>query len=157
MGAILAGIGVKDYVYAALILALIGSFALYTHHERVIGANEALAPVAVLAQKAQVAVSVGTAIAAGTEKDNGNAYKAAVAAPRPADLGIVCHGSGSGAVPKTDTGSPAGTGQPAADRGVGPAFDPSGAVLQRAAAADAQITYLQGRVKELEAQMESSP
>lgn len=157
MAALLAGIGIKDYVYTALIALLIGGFAYYTHHERVIGANEALAPVAVLAQKAQVAVAVGTAIAAGTEKDNGNAYKAAVAAPRPAGLGIVCHGSGSGAVPEAVAGSPAGAGQPAAVGGSGPAFDPSGAVLQRAAAADAQITYLQGRVKELESQMESSP
>lgn len=156
MGALLAAIPLKDYVYGGIIAALLIAFGVYTHHERVVGANEALAPVAVLAQKAQVAVAVGTAVAADTEKDNGNAYKAAVAAPR-SDLGIVCRNASRGAVPQAAAGVAAAAGQPAADSGSGSAYDPSGAALQRAAEADAQIVYLQGRVHELEAQMEKSP
>ena len=156
MGALLAGIGIKDYVYAGLILALIASFGLYTHHERVVGANEALAPVAVLAHKAQVAVAVGTAVAVETEKDNAKDYDqraAHIAAP----IGIVCYNPGSGAVPEADTLVAPGVGDLTADAGAGQHFDPSGAVLDNDGKAEAQIIYLQGRVAELKAQMENSP
>jgi hypothetical protein len=159
MSALLAGIGLKDYVYAGLIAVLIAGFGVYTYHERTIGADEALAPVAVLAQKAQVVVAVGTAVATLTEKDNGNAYKAAVAAPVvPLAAGLVCHSAaGSSDVPKAAAGGTAAAGQPAAVAGSAASFDPSGPALQLAHAADAQVTYLQARVRELEAQMESSP
>jgi hypothetical protein len=158
MSALLASIGLKDYCYAALIAALLGGFALYTHHERVIGADEALAPVAVLAQKAQLQVAVSTAVAQSTEKDNAQAYVAAVAAPGPAALGIVCHSAaGSSEVPQADTGGTAATGQPTVDAGIALAYDPSGPALQLARDADAQITYLQARVHELETQMAASP
>ena len=157
MGALLAGIGVKDYVYAALIVVLLVGFGVYTHHERVIGADEALAPVAVLAQKAQLQTAVGSAVAAATEKDNANAYTAARAAPAPAALGLVCHNAGSSEVPETVGVVATRIGVQPTVGGSGPSFDPSGPALQRAREADAQIVYLQGRVRELETQMESSP
>lgn len=155
---LLAGIGIKDYVYAGIIAAVVGAFAYYTHHERVIGADEALAPVAVLANKAKVEVAVGTAVAQSTETDNAKTYTAVIAAPAVPDLGIVCHyDTGRSDVPEAAASAPAPAGEPTLDSGVGPAFDPSGAILQRARDADAQVTYLQGRVHELEAQMVASP
>ena len=159
MTALLALIPLKDWIYCGIIAALLVGFGVYTHHERVIGADEALAPVAVLAQKATLQVAVGTANAAATEKDNGKNFTAAVAAPAPAPVGIVCRheAAGSGQLPEAGPSVTAAAGQPAADSGGGPAFDPSGAILQRAHDADAQITYLQARVVELETQMEASP
>lgn len=155
MGAILAGIGIKDYCYAAVIAAVIGAFTWYTIHERNIGADEALAPVAVIAHKAEVQVAVGTAIAKSTEKDNGIDYVTALAAPAVPDTGLVCHsGAGSREVPQADASSAPGADRQAPDSG---GFDPSGPVLTDARDADAQIAYLQGRVIELESQMNSSP
>lgn len=155
---LLAGIGIKDYLYGAAILAIIGGFAYFIHHERVIGADEALAPVAVLANKAQVQVAVGGAVAQSTETANAKQFDEATAAPVPVDLGLVCHSDASGsAVPEAGTGTEAAAGEPAPVGGSSAAFDPSGAVLEVGRAADAQIAYLQGRVLELENQMKASP
>lgn len=156
MEALLAGIGIKDYLYAAAIAALLGGFALYTHHERVIGANEALAPVAVLAEKSKVQVAVGTAVAETTEKTNAKDYDTAVARP-VAPIGIVCYNPRSRDLPEADTLVAPGVGEPTIDTGAEERFDPSGPVLANDALAEAQIGYLQGRVHELEAQMRASP
>lgn len=40
MGALLALIPTKDYIYAGLIAALLIAFGVYTHHERTIGADQ---------------------------------------------------------------------------------------------------------------------
>lgn len=158
MGALLASIGIKDYVYGALIVAIIAAFAFYTHHEREIGIDEALAPVSVLANKAATTVAVGTAVAKITEKDNAHAYTAATAAPAPASLGIVCHSAArSGDVPQAVAVAAPGAGNGAVDGGSSAAYDPSGAALKLGADTDAQVTYLQARVKELEDQMTASP
>lgn len=157
MGALLAGIGVKDYVYGALIASLLAGFGLYTWHERDVGKDEALAPVEVLAHKAELKVAVATAVAQSTEKDNAQAFNAAVAAPPPAALGIVCRDASSSDVPEAVGVVATRIGIPAVDGGSGPAFDPSGAILERARQVDAEVTYLQGRIHELETQMESAP
>ena len=164
MGALLALVPLKDWVYCGAIVALLTGFGLYTHHERTIGANEALAPVAVIAHKAEIKVAVGTAVAQSTEKDNGSEYLQAVANPPPASVGIVCHrDAGSSDVPQAGAVQPATVGEPAIDSSGGREsraagyYDPSGEVIERAIKADAQITYLQGRVKELETQMSNSP
>lgn len=156
MGALLAAIPLKDYVYGAIIIALLTAFGVYTHHERVVGADEALAPVAVIAHKAQVAVAVGTAVATATEKDNAKDYDQR-AAHTAAPIGIVCYNPSSSAVPEADTVVAPGVGDLTADTGEGQHFDPSGAVLDNDGKAEAQIIYLQGRVAELKAQMENSP
>ena len=158
MLALLKLIPLKDYLWAALVAGLLVWFNVHNHNERAAGAQEALAPVAVLAQKVKTEVAVGTAVAQTTESSNAQKYKAAVAAPAPRYLGIVCHrDTGSSAVPEANPGVTTPAGIPADDSGGGPGYDPSPAALERAAQADAQITYLQGRVKELEAQMEASP
>lgn len=157
MPAFLASIGVRDYIYAGLIAALIGGFAYYTHHERVIGADEALAPVAVLAHKAEVQVAVAAAVATITEKDNAQAYTAAVSRPAPAALGIVCSNPGRSPVSEADTIVAPGVGDLTADVPSSADYDPSGATLKLGATVDAQVTYLQGRIRELESQMESAP
>lgn len=155
MPAFLAAIPLKDWIYCGAIVALLGGFALYTHHERAIGADEALAPVAVVAHKAEVQVAVATAVAQSTEKDNASTYAAAIAAaPAVPALGIVCHDTRSSEVPEAAASSAPGTDRSAPDSG---SYDPSGSVLTDAARADAQIAYLQGRVHELEAQMADSP
>jgi hypothetical protein len=142
----------------AAALAAGGGVLAYNHHERDIGKQEVLAPIAVLAQKAQIKVTTGAAVAQSTEVKNAQTYTAALAAPAVRDLGIVCHSdAGSGEVPTTVAVTATRIGNNAVDGGTGPAFDPSGAILQRAHDADAQITYLQGRVQELEAQMNAAP
>lgn len=158
MGALLALVPLKDWIYCGIIVALLAGFGVYTHHERVVGADEALAPVAVLAQKAQLQIAVGTVKAADTEKENGDQFNAASSAPVADVPHIVCRqAAGSSDVSKASTGIAAAAYKPAVDSGSGPAFDPSGAILKRAAEADAQVTYLQQRVIELQTQMGSSP
>lgn len=154
---LLAGIGIKDYVYAGIIAAIVGAFAYYTHHERVIGADEALAPVAVLAQKSELKVAVAAAVAQSTEKDNAQSYTATVSLLPVPVVGLVCHDTGRSDVPPASAVAAADVGEPAAVVPSGPAFDPSGAILKLGADADAEITYLQARVHELESQMESAP
>lgn len=159
MGALLALIPIKDWIYGSIIVGLLAGFGIWIHKHDTKIVDEALAPVAVLAQKAQIQVAVGTAVAQSTETANAKSYDETVAAPAPADLGLVCHSeaASSGIVSQTGTGTEAAVGEQTADSGNGSAFDPSGAILQRAAEADAQIMYLQGRVTELENQMKASP
>lgn len=157
MPTFLAAIPLKDWIYCGAIAALLGGFALYTHHERSVGANEALAPVAVVAHKAEVKVAVGTAVAQSTEKDNGKNYDAAVARPAEPAVGLVCVDRSSGEVPEAAASSAPGADRSAADTGEGQSFDPSGPVLTNDSKAEAQIVYLQARVIELETQMANSP
>ena len=62
-----------------------------------------------------------------------------------------------GLVPATAAGAATAASQPSANGGSGLTFDPSGALLTRAREADAQITYLQARIRELEAEMKGAP
>jgi hypothetical protein len=148
----------KVYLYTGLAIALLTWFNIHNANERKIGEDNALVPVAVLAQRAKIQVAAADAAAQTSETDNAKIYVAAIAAPAPKPLGIVCHrDAGSGDMPEAVAVTATRIGVPAVDSGVGPGYDPSGAALKRAAAADAQIAYLQGRVHQLEQQMESSP
>lgn len=149
----------KVYLYAGIVVAVLVWFHVHNVNERTAGAAEAMAPVQVLAQKAQVQVAAGTAVAQSTETTNGQDYLKAIAAPAPAALRIVCyHPSGSsGELPEAVAVTATRIGGSAPDSGSGPGYDPSGAALKRAHDADAEIKYLQGRVHELEQQMVNSP
>jgi hypothetical protein len=148
----------KVYLYAGIVVAVLTWYGVHNHNERAAGAAAALEPVKVLAQKAQVQVARADAAAQTTETDNAKTYTAAIAAPAPKSTGIVCHrDTGSSEVPEAVGVVATRIGNPATDGGEGPGFDPSPAALQRAAQADAEIAYLQGRVRELEQQMLNSP
>lgn len=149
----------KAYLYAAIAVILLGGFFLYRVHEQNIGIRKEAAAVTKVAAKAQAKVTAAAVVAQSTETSNGEAYLAAVAAPSPAPLGIVCHNSrrDDDNVPEAVGVVATRIGSPAPVSGDGPGYDPSGAALKRAAAADAEIAYLQGRVHELETQMLSSP
>jgi hypothetical protein len=148
----------KVYLYAGIVVAVLTWYGIHNHNERAAGAAAALEPVKVLAQKAQVQVAAGTAVAQTEETQNAEKFTAAVAAPAPKSLGIVCHrDANSSEVPEAVGVVATRIGNNAVDSGVGPGYDPSGAALERAREADAEIAYLQGRVHELEQQMLNSP
>lgn len=148
----------KVYLYAGIAAAVLVWFNVHNHNIRVAATAEALEPVKVLAQKAQIQVATGTAVAQTTETDNAQKFTAAIAAPAPKSTGIVCHrDTGSGELPEAVAVTATRIGSPASDSGEGPGFDPSPAALERARLADAEIAYLQGRVHELEQQMLNSP
>lgn len=151
MGALLALVPVKDWIYGGLIVALLAGFGIYTVHERHEGAAKIEAADA---RTAAVAVTKDKAIeaAAQTASNNiGETYEKAVAIPAIADLGISCvrnFAPASGQLPKTaDSGS--GAAQAAPVVGSSPAFDPSGPTLTVGRDDDALIAALQHQVKVL--------
>lgn len=149
----------KVYLYAGIVVAVLVWFHVHNVNERNAGADAALEPVKVLAQKAQIQVATGTAVAQTTETDNGKAYLEAVASPPPAPLRIVCYNprASSSELPEAVAVTATRLGGSTPNSGDGPGYDPSGAALERARKADAEIKYLQGRVHELETQMVNSP
>ena len=148
----------KVYLYAALAAAVLAWYGVHNYNERAAGAATALEPVKVLAQKAQIQVAKADAAAQTTETDNAQKYTTAIAAPAPKSTGIVCHrDTGSSDVPEAVAVTATRIGSPAPDSGGGSSYDPSGPALERARQADAEITYLQGRIHELEQQMVNSP
>lgn len=159
MLALLKLIPLKDWVYGGIIAALLVGFGVYTHHERVIGETKEVAAVTKVADKAEAKVTAANVAAQTTETTNAKTYDQTVAAPPVLDLGVVCQRIHAGSDQVSQAGSvpTSGVGEQQADSTVGPSFDPSGAALTRGLDADAQITYLQGRVHELEKQMEDSP
>jgi hypothetical protein len=150
----LKSIPAKDWLYIAAIAALL----VFGLHERHVGAAKVIARATQAQAVAVKKVDTAQTGAASTEKQAGVVYvEKAVRIPAIGDIGVVCKRSGGGQVPATAGSQPAAAHQQPADGGAGPAFDPSGALLRRAAAADAQIAYLQARVKLLEHEMESAP
>lgn len=150
---------IKGYLYAALAAALLVGFLWYRSHEQNIGVQKEATKVTAVATKAQAKVTAGAVIAQTTETENGQKFTAAIAAPAPKPLGIVCHNDSrdDDQVPEAVGVVATRIGVPASDSGSGPGYDPSGAALERAREADAEIAYLQGRVHELEQQMVNSP
>jgi len=81
MPALLALIPVKDWIYAGIIAALLGTFAWYTHHERVIGE-----------QKIETADKKVADAAAATQTKIGETYAQTLATPpAPAPVVRLCH------------------------------------------------------------------
>lgn len=159
MLAFLKLIPIKDWLYGSIIVALLGGFAWYTHHERQMGATKLETAVTQVANRAEAAVVAANTAAQTAERQSAKVYVKTVIAPAPRNIGLVCHrtDAGSGAVPEAHTVAGAGAGKPAANSGSAATFDPSGGALEVGAKADAQIAYLQRRVHELEAQMEHGP
>jgi hypothetical protein len=152
MLALLKLIPIKDYIYGAIIAALLVFIGICKHDHTVVK------EVKQIGTAAQAVVKTDDATAEKTETQSALIYKQAVVIPAVGDVGIECvRDSSSGALPAPVAGTGAAASQPAADSGGGPQYDPSGAALTRARAADAQIAYLQRRVKELEAQMNAAP
>ena len=152
MGALLSLIPGRVWLYGALAAVLLGLGIHYKHLE-----NE-VHNTAVVAKAAIATVKKDDATAQSTEIQSALIFKQAVSIPAVGDIGVECvrHAGGS-ALPAANAVTGTSTGKPASDRGAGPAYDPTGAALTRANAADAQIAYLQRRVKELETQMNNAP
>ena len=153
MGALLSLIPGRVWLYGLLAAVLIGFGIHYKHLESKVHDT------AIVAQAAIAAVKIDNATAQSTETQSAIIYKQAILIPTVGDLGVSCvrQHAGGGALPPAGAGSGATAGGPATDGAVGPPYDPSGAALTRARAADAQIAYLQRRVKELETQMNNAP
>lgn len=151
MGALLGMIPFKDWIYGAIIVALIAFGLHYKHLETEVHQT------AVVAKAAIVEVKKDTQVAQSTETTNALIYKQAVAIPAVADLGVVCKRTGGGTLPAPSAAAVPAAGNATPDSGVGPAYDPTGPALTRARSADAQIAYLQGRIAELEAEMKGAP
>lgn len=146
-------LSLKEWLVIAALLALFfGGVWLYRHGEHRIEAQDARITKA--AQETDKRVAAAAQV---TETQSAIIYKQAVAIPAVADIGIVCHAPSRSVVPPAVPGAAATTNNATADGGSGPTFDPSGAILTRAAQADAQIEYLQRRIKELETEMNGAP
>jgi len=140
-------------VFYGILASLLLAFGIHYKHLE----NE-VQRTAVVAKAAQDDVKKVDATAQSTETQSVLLYKA-VLIPAVGDIGISCvrHTTGGSPLPATNTiaGTPVGSTTP--NSAVGPEYDPTGAALTRAKAADAQIAYLQRRVKELETQMNGAP
>lgn len=148
---ILSGFTVKDGIYGIIIAAL-GVFLWHYH-----SLQNQVDTAKVVAASAKQVVQVDQSAAKTSETQSAIIFKQAVSIPAVADLGVVCRRAGGSQVPAADPVAAAPARVQPADSGVGPAYDPSGALLSRAHAADAQIAYLQRRVLELETQMRNAP
>jgi hypothetical protein len=162
---LLSLIPIRDYLWGGLVVVLSIFIGVEWHrhnvHEQQLGQQVVLAQDALKAAQVQKKVAAGTAAATTTETSNAKTYEAKVAAPVQPAPSIVCKRTASppagSIVPEAGAGVAPGTDQHPTVGGDGPAFDPTGPLLERAKLADAQIAYLQGRILELEKQMKDSP
>ena len=153
MLALLKLLSPKEWLVAAGFIAILGGLGWVYHR----GEQHVEAQDAKLAALDQHKIATAEAAANTTESQNALIWKQAVSVPAVSDLGIVCKSASSSVVPQANKGTGATAGDAANISGEGPTFDPSGALLTRAAQADAQITYLQNRVRELETLMNATP
>ena len=139
---------------------LVGGFLtwLIVHERNIEHAKDATVDARAVTH-ANTAVAKDDATAATEESHNAIIYEKAVAVPAVGDIGVLCQRTARGRVPLSapDAGKTASAGNAAADSTVGPGKDISGAILTRAHDAVAQILYLQGRIAELEKQMNDAP
>jgi hypothetical protein len=158
MPALLALIPSKDWVYAGIIAAMLALFGWYTVHERSVEHAKDIAAAVKIVAKDNAIVAADDSHAQTTETSSAIIYKQAVAVPAVADLGIVCERPArSVSLPAADAIAATSVGNDPAISPTGRSFDPSGDLLTRAAQADAEISYLQRRVAELEKQMNDAP
>jgi hypothetical protein len=149
---------IKLYSYLAVILLAAGLFGGYTLHERHVQHAKDIAAAARVVAKDNAIVAADDSHAQTTETQNALIYKQVVSIPAVADIGLVCErAAGSVPLPSADAVATAPTRDDAAQRGVRPSYNPSGAILTRARDADAEIAYLQRRVAELKKQMNDAP
>ena len=144
---------IRVYVYAACAAIILGAAAWYTYHERSVGANKEVAVVEKASAKQEVIEQKATATAAASEVTASTIYDETNRSPPPAALPIECVRHDTSRVQVQHPSAASGTAavdQPATDSAVGPEYNPSGPALERGKEADAQIAYLQARVKTLE-------
>ena len=150
----------KDLFYGAIIAALLAAFGWYTIHERDIGARHVVAKMTVVAHKTETKLRAVVVTAQKEETTNAQAYNEAVAHDHRRNLGIVCVRNGASSdgrqLPGASGVATSAAGNNAANVRAAAPYDPSGAVLQVGAEADAEIAYLQARVHELEQAMEKA-
>lgn len=151
MPALLKLIPFRDYVYGAIIATLLVFVGICKHDHTVVK------EVKQVGATAAAVVKTDDATAEKTETQSALIYKQIIRIPDVPDIGLVCRHASSSPLPASSPVAGASTGDKPADGGSGPGYDPSGAALARGKAADAQITYLQRRVKELEDQMNKAP
>lgn len=140
MGALLALIPAKDWVYGGIIAALLAGFGWYTVHERAEGAAKIIAADKKLSDTVAAKDKV---IADNAQLDLiqvGEHEKLALAAPAIPNAGLVCKSPGSPAVAANpgDPGKSSGTG----DTLPAGSFDPSGSILTLLRDSDAQVNGL---------------
>jgi hypothetical protein len=159
MSALLALIPSRVWLVGGAFAALMLVIGWYTLHERHVEHAKDVAAAAVVAKKDNAMVAADDTHAQTTETQNATTYTQAVAAPAVRNLGVVCQRAAARSVPlpAASTVETAGARDAAPVGRSGPSEDISGAILTRAHDADAQISYLQGRVAELEAQMNGAP
>jgi hypothetical protein len=161
MTALLALIPSRAYLYGAIVIVLALAFGGYTIHERNVEHAKDVAAASKIVAKDNAAVAADDAHAQTTETQIALIYKQAVSIPAVADIGLVCQRPArSVPLPAAGAVATAPTGNGQADSGSGHAegtYDPSGYILTRSHEADAQIIYLQGRIAELEKQMNDAP
>ena len=150
-------IPLKDIIYASIIAILLALFGGYTLHERHVGAQKVVAKVTAVGNAAKAKTQRAESTAQTKETENAKAFHYDISMPPVRNLGIVCVNPGRGQVSAADASGVPRADQSAPDRREGPAYDPSGALLERAHQADAQIKYLQRRVKQLEQEMNNAP
>jgi hypothetical protein len=148
----LALVPLRDWLWAAALVAVLVLLA-YERHEGKMAIIAADRRTAMVAEAKDQAIEAAAQSATNTESQ---IYEKAVAVTPVGDIGILCHAPARGVVPATPAGAAAAV-APAADGAAGPQYDPSGAILTIGAKADAQITYLQNRIKILEDLMNQSP
>ena len=152
---------IRLYFYAALAVGILAGGVTLCHHIEAIGVQKEAAKVTKVGVAAEKKVAAADATAQSTETQSAIIFKQAVSIPPVGDIGIECvrvnARAGGSEVPAANTGAGAAASDPATLSAEGPPYDPSGAILTRGAHADAQIAYLQRRVKELEAQMNGAP
>jgi hypothetical protein len=140
MGALLALIPGKDYIYCGIIAALLAGFGWYTIHERDEGAAKVVAAdrklsATIAAKDKEIADNAQLELIA-----VGNHEKLALAAAPIANAGIVCRSTRSPAAAASsgDAVKPAGQGGSVPTG----SFDPSGAILTLLRDSDAQVNGL---------------
>lgn len=141
-------IPIRDWIYLGVFVALIGAFAYYTHHERVVGEQKIVAADAIAVKKQAAAVAKVESNASVAISSALSAYNAQRAAPLAAVPHLVCRAARSGGnVPGHAGTSGSGHDQTAVPAESTVPFDPAPAVVSDARDADAQITLLQAYIQ----------
>lgn len=87
---LLKALPLKDYLYLGAIAVIVTGFAVYTSHERGIGAAKVVAQDAKLAAAQEQHIKDVNALAAARTTKTGDTYVATIAAPAPAGPRILC-------------------------------------------------------------------
>jgi hypothetical protein len=155
MLALLKLIPIKDYVYGAVIIALLTGFGWYTFHERAVGEKKIeMADAKIAAAQIIHDQEVATRVKAELDTALAN-YETPTAPPPPAPVPVlVCHKTGGSNLPggpgpvAASNGAGTNPAAPAAQADAG--FDPAPAVSADGTAYDALIDHYLAKIKLLQ-------